>query len=148
VLGGCQQPATQAPDTRAADESAIRVIADDQVKAWGSFDPVKAASFYSDDVVAMAPDAPVIHGRENMQKYFETMMKEKPAFSFSMVQVEVAKSGDLAYCWGTGKVTAKDKKGHAVETTFKSATMLKKQADGGWKMAVDTFIPDPPAKKP
>jgi uncharacterized protein (TIGR02246 family) len=95
----------------------------------------------------MSPDAPVVQGRENIQKYFETMLKEKPEFSFNTAKVEVARSGDLAYNWGTGKVTTKDRKGKVTETNFKSASVWQKQADGVWKMVVDTMIPDPPETK-
>ena len=147
ALTGCQQPAPQAPDTRAADETAIRAANDGQVKANSAYDAAKAVSFYTDDVVGMAPDAPVIQGKENMQKYLEAMMKEKPGFSFNTAKVEVARSGDIAYDWGTGKMTVKDKKGKVTTTTFKSASVWKKQADGTWKMVVDTWSPDPPEKK-
>jgi uncharacterized protein (TIGR02246 family) len=147
ALIGCQQPAPQAPDTRAADETAIRAAEAEMVKAVAALDPARAVSFYTDDVVVMAVDAPVVQGKENMQKFFETWMKYKPEFSGKTVKVEVARSGDLAYSWGTGKVSVKDKKGKVAETTFKYASVWKKQADGGWKIAVDTMIPDPPEAK-
>ena len=148
ALTGCQQPAPQAPpDTRAADETAIRTAEADQVKAVAALDPAKVASFYTDDVVGMGADAPVVQGRENMQKLVETMTKEKPDFSAQTAKVEVARSGDLAYSWGTGKMSTKDKKGKVTVATFKYASVWKKQTDGGWKIAVDMMIPDPPVKK-
>jgi len=148
ALSACkQQPAPEAPDTRPADEAAIRAACDDFVKAFAASDPAKVASFYTDDAVGMAPDAPLVQGKENMQKYFEGMLKEKPEFSYNTAKVEVAKSGDVAYEWGTGKITVKDKKGKVTETTFKSLCTWKKQADGNWKITVDTFVPDPPAAK-
>ena len=147
LLAGCQQPPPPAPDTRAADETAIRAAEADMSKAVGALDPAKAASFYTDDVVGMSDDAPVIQGKANMQAYFETMMKGKPEISFQTSKVEVARSGDLAYTWGTGKVGIKDKKGKMTVKTAKYASVWKKQADGSWKIVVDTFIPDPPEKK-
>ncbi|MEN6603078.1 MAG: SgcJ/EcaC family oxidoreductase [Bryobacteraceae bacterium] len=149
AVPGCQKPAPPAPDTRAADETAIRAALDEQVKAITAGDAAKVASYDADDVVAMAPDAPLTQGRENIQKYLEAMLKAKPEFSFNMaeVKVEVARSGDLAYNWGTGKMTIKNKKGKATETTFKSISMWKKQADGSWKIVVDAWVPDPPATK-
>jgi len=148
ALSGCQQlPPPQAPDTRAADETAIRAAEADMTKAFAAFDPAKTASFYTDDVVGMSVDAPVIQGKENMQKYFETMMKDKPEVSWTPVKVEVARSGDLAYSWGKGKVSMKDKRGKVAETTHKYLSVWKKQADGGWKIVVDTMIPDPPEAK-
>ena len=148
ALTGCQQaPPPQAPDTRAADETAIRTAEADMAKAFAALDPAKTASFYTDDVVGMSSDSPVIQGRENMQKYFETMMKDKPELSWAPEKVEVARSGDLAYSWGKGKLSVKDKKGKVTETTSKYVSVWKKQADGGWKIAIDTMIPDPSEAK-
>ena len=146
TLTGCQQQVTQTPDTRAADEAAIRAADGDMAKAVAALDPVKAASFYPDDIVGMSPDAPTIQGKENMQKYFETFMAGKPEMSWKTVKVEVARSGDLAYSWGTGKINTRDKKGKVTETTIKGVSVWKKQPDGSWKIALDTMIPDPPAK--
>jgi uncharacterized protein (TIGR02246 family) len=148
VLTACQQPAPQAPpDTRAADETAIRAAEADMAKAVAALDAAKATSFYTNDVVGMSADSPVIEGRENMQKYFESWMKDKPEVSWASVKVEVARSGDLAYSWGKGKVSMKDKKGKVTETTDKYVSVWKKQADGSWKIAIDTMIPDPPETK-
>lgn len=149
ALSACkQQPAPEAPDTRPADEAAIRAACDDFVKAFVAMDAAKVASFYTDDAVTMWPDAPLVQGKENTQKYFEGMFQAKPEnSSFNVAKVEVARSGDVAYEWGTGKVAVKDKKGKITETTFKSLTAWKKQADGSWKIPVDTMIPDPPVTK-
>ena len=37
-------------------------------------------------------------------------------------KIEVAKSGDVAYEWVTGRMAVKDTKGKATETGFKSLT--------------------------
>lgn len=148
VMTGCQQaPAPQAPDTRAADETAIRAADAEMAKAVAALDAAKAASFYTDDVVGLAAGAPAVQGKENKQKEFETFLKDKPELSWAAVKVEVARSGDLAYSWGRGKMSMKDKKGKVTETTVKYVSVWKKQADGSWKIAVDTMIPDPPATK-
>jgi len=148
ALAGCRQQAPpQPPDTRAADETAIRTNEADMAKAFAALDPAKTASFYTDDVVGMSPDSPVVQGKDNNQKFFETIMKEKPEGSWTPDKVEVARSGDLAYSWGRGNMSMKDKKGKITETTVKYVSVWKKQSDGSWKIAVDTMIPDPPEKK-
>lgn len=147
ALTGCQQPAPQPPDTRAADETAIRTAEGDMAQAAAAMDPAKMVSFYTDDIVGMATDAPLTQGKENMRKYFEAMMGAKPEISWKPVKVEVARSGDLAYSWGTGEVNVKNAKGKSVKTTVKYASVWKKQADGNWKIAIDTLVPDPPEKK-
>jgi uncharacterized protein (TIGR02246 family) len=147
ALTGCQQPTPQAADTRPADEAAIKAACDDQIKASTAWDAAKAVSGYTDDAVFMSPDAPLIQGKAEIQKAFEAMMKDKPQITVDAPKIEVAKSGDVAYEWVTGKMAVKDKKGKVTETGFKSLTAWKKQADGSWKMTVDTFVPDPPQKK-
>ena len=107
----------------------------------------KWASFYTDDAVVLAPDAPPVQGKANMQKWAEPMLKDKPEVSFNVAKIEVARSGDLAYEWGTARMAVKDRKGKVTETTVKSLTVWKKQADGSWKAVVDTMIPDPPQAK-
>jgi ketosteroid isomerase-like protein len=82
-----------------------------------------------------------------MQKFFETMFQTKPELTWAATKIEVARSGDLAYSWGAAKVSVKDKKGKATESTAKYVSVWKKQPDGSWKIAIDTMIPDPPAKK-
>ncbi len=148
ALAGCQQrPAPQAPDTRPADEAAIKAAVDDQIKAATTWDAEKAESGYTDDAILMSPDAPLIQGKAEIQKTLEAMLKDKPQLTMDAPKIEVAKSGDVAYEWVTGKMAVKDKKGKVTETGFKSLTAWKKQADGSWKMTVDTFVPDPPQKK-
>ena len=149
ALSGCQQtPPPQPPDTRAADEVAIRAAEAAQIKAVAALDAAAAVSVYSDDVVAMDAESPTIQGKENMRQWFENFFKDKPQFSGSTTKVEVARSGDLAYSMGTGKMTIQPKKGKPVETGLKYVSLWKKQADGSWRMIVDTMIPDPPAKPP
>jgi uncharacterized protein (TIGR02246 family) len=146
TVAGCQRPTPQMADTRAAAEAAIRAVYDDQLKAVAAMDTVKAVSGYTDDAVFMSPDAPLVRGKADVQKTFEAMLKDKPEFSMDAPKIEVAKSGDLAYEWVTGKMALKNEKGKLNETTFKSLTAWKKQADGSWKMMVDTFIPGPAPK--
>ncbi len=148
ALTGCQQQApTAAPDTRAADETAIREAEAGMEKAVASLDAEKAVSYYTDDVVGMTADAFLMQGKENALKYFQGMLKDKPQISWMTSHVEVARSGDLGYSWGVGKVVVKGKKGKPVVTAMKYTSVWKKQADGSWKIAVDSLIPDPPEKK-
>ena len=148
TLTGCQPAAPPPPpDTRAADEAAIRAEESGMAQAAAAMDPARMVSFYTDDVVGLATDAAVVQGKENMRKYFEGMMAAKPEISWTPSKVEVALSGDLAYSWGTGEVVVKDAKGKDVKTTVKYVSVWKKQADGNWKIAVDSLVPDPPEKK-
>jgi len=146
ALTGCESKPPAAPDTRAADETAIRAADAANAKAVAAYDVAGAVSACTDDVVGMDPTSPVVIGKENMRQFLETMFKDKPDLSWTITKVEVARSGDLAYSYGAGKISMKPKKGKPTEETAKYVSVWKKQTDGSWKIIVNTMIPDPPAK--
>ena len=54
------------------------------------------------------------------------------------MKAEMAASGDLGYTFGNYVATSKDKDGKVVKHYGKYVTIWKKQADGSWKVAMDT----------
>lgn len=133
-----QQPAAP-PDTRAADEAAIRANDADFAKAAAAKDLDKCASLYLDDAVLFSPGVPAVIGKDNIRKFFEGMLAAPSMqFSFSGVTVDVARSGDLAEDRGSFQVTTTDKKGKPATQTGLYVLVWKKQADGSWKIAADT----------
>ena len=145
-LAACsQQPAQPVapPDTRAADEAAIRAGDADFAKAAAAKDADKCASLYMDDAVIFSPGVPAVIGKDNIRKFFEQMVAgPRLQFAFSNVTVDVARSGDLAEDRGSVQVTTADKKGNPVTQTSEYVLVWKKQPDGSWKVAADTSATD------
>ena len=149
ALVACAQPApapTPPPDTRAADEAALRASIKDWAAAAQAKDAARFTSFYTEDAVVMLAGAPDISGMPAIREGIGHMMSD-PAFSLSFepASVVVARSGDLAYETGpySMTMTGPDKK-PATETGHYVA-VWRKQADGTWKAAVDAPVSDPPA---
>jgi uncharacterized protein (TIGR02246 family) len=149
AFAACTQrpaPAPSAPpDTRAADEAALRALIKDWSAAAQAKDAGKFVSIYADDAVVMMAGAPDIEGLAAIREGIPAMMQD-PAFalSFEADRVEVARSGDLAYETGSYSMTmtGPDKKpatekGHYV-------VVWRKGADGAWKVVVDAPVSDPP----
>jgi uncharacterized protein (TIGR02246 family) len=145
VAAACaqQQPAAP-PDTRAADEAAIRSAA----KAWAASaaakDADKFASFYTEDATLLLEDAPDFKGKAAIREAVGGMMQD-PAFalSFETTAVEVARSGDLAYETSTYSITTSDPKTKKPMTeTGAGVVVWKKQADGAWKVLLDIPVSD------
>ena len=74
--------------------------------------------------------------------------------SWKVSKVEVAKSGELGYLYGTYSLSIQDPKGGPpVRDTGKLVEIWKKQVDGKWKCIIDTYnsdlsaAPAPEAKK-
>jgi uncharacterized protein (TIGR02246 family) len=142
MSAGCtqtsQKPA-EAPDTRAADEAAVRA-GDANFQQWAmSKDVDKIVGLYADDAVLFAPGTPALTSKDNIRKMIEGLVAT-PGLQVNVhvTSVDVARSGDIAIDRGTVDSTSTDKKGKATTSTIEYVLVWKKQADGSWKIAADT----------
>lgn len=139
-------PPPQPPDTRAADEAAIRQ-ADEE---WASSAAQKSVdtwvSHYSDDAVVLPPNEAMANSKDAIRKSLINFLG-MPGLSVTWrsTKVDVARSGDLGYSVGTYEITMNDPKGKPMTDRGKYVEVWKKQANGTWKCAVDTFNSDLPA---
>ena len=139
---GCTQ---QQPDTRAADEAAIR----EADIAWSKIAEAKQAdrhcAYFLDDAVLLGPNEPMAVGKEAIRKMVADLFA-MPGFAvkWQPTKVDVSRSGDFGYSLGTYEMSINDPKGTPMADRGKYATVWKKQADGSWKVAVDMFNSDLP----
>jgi len=146
-MWGCApQPA---PDTREADERAIREIEIEGSKAAAAKDMERYMSFIADDAVEFEPGKPMDTGKEAIRKGIDAFFAIPGAsLTFQTAKVVVARGGDLAYTYGTYAMTMNDAKGKPVNDKGKYVTVYGKQPDGKWKVVVDIFNSDLPAPAP
>ena len=140
ALQGCQrQPQPDVmPDTRAADEAAVRTTADAWFKAILAKDLEQTLSFYAEDAEYLpanraAATTPALRRKVWVEDY------ALPGFASTEVtkKIEVARSGDLAYQSGTYVSTSLNREGRSTQSAGKFIVVWKKQADGKWKAVVD-----------
>lgn len=147
ALVHCTPPApTEPPDTREADEAAIRAA----VESWSAAAEAKNidefASFYADDGTLMLEGAADLHGRQAIREGVGGMMQDPNfALSFQTDGVVVARSGDLAYETGTYELTLSGADGEPAPQSGHYVVVWEKAADGSWKAAVDAPVSDPAA---
>jgi uncharacterized protein (TIGR02246 family) len=146
----CQQAP---PDTRAADESAIKDLEVQWSKAAAANNPDDMVAYYADDGSMLAPNMPIATGKQAIRAVWAQLMGA-PGASASWQSNKVEASGDLAYDVGTYQSTMNDPQGKPMADHGKYIAVWKKQADGKWKVAEDMFssdlplpVPPPPAKK-
>jgi len=147
LAGACAQP--EPPDTRAQDEAAIRQIE----KSWSSsintrnIDAFMAN--YAPDAIGMAPNQPMASTPETLRKGISEMLALPGLdMTFQTGGVTVAKSGDVAYSYGTYSLGVTGPDGKPMTDKGKYVTTWKKQADGAWKATLDIFNSDMPAMAP
>jgi uncharacterized protein (TIGR02246 family) len=132
-----QQPAPP-PDTRKADEAAIRAASAEWSKAAEAKDLEKCVSNYAEDAVDFIDKGALVKGKNSIRMAWkEIVAPEAPTLTFATSYVEVARSGDIAYEYGTYELMTPSKKGQPKVEKGKYLTVWKKQPDGGWKAVAD-----------
>ncbi len=132
------QPVTP-PDTRSADESAIRAADASFAQAAEAKDLDKCMSLYADDAVAFAPGMPAFVGKDNIRKFIQGLVNAPGLHvNITIASVTVARSGDLAMDRGTVEATVTNKKGKSSTSTSDYVLVWKKMTDGSWKIEADT----------
>ncbi len=162
VLGAACQPApksetaTMGGESGAApaglsaeDEAAIRAIDAEWARASSAGDANAVAALYASDATVLAPMEPIRQGEA--AKKFLVDMTNSFSGSTELTTTAVEGRGDLAYAVGMYRATLTPKKAGAKPLPTeegKYLEVLKKQADGSWKIVYDMWSPNaPPAKQ-
>jgi len=136
----CSSQPSSEPDTRAADEAAIRE-ADVAWSKTGETRNIDAMmSIYTEDAVLLAQNVPLVTGKPAIREAL-TAFYATPGLSASWrpVQVEVARSGEIGYSRGIVEIRRVDPNGKLSIQNGKYVEVWRKQPDGTWKVAVDMF---------
>jgi uncharacterized protein (TIGR02246 family) len=147
ALAGCAPSAPQVDIE--AEKAAIEKMIGDWVEATnkpGEEGAEGYASFMTEDGVSLAPNTERIDGRADLREWFlQFTQAEDFSISWKATSIEVTADGKTAYAIGTDEVSQKDDQGNSVSVKGKWVDILKKQADGSWKVAVAIWNSDPPA---
>jgi ketosteroid isomerase-like protein len=127
-----------APDQK-ADLRAIEDLHRRDIAANKAFDVEALAALWTDDVVNMPPATPPIVGKKANRDLLlaaEAQAKQLDILEYDQEWSEVQIVGDYAYEWGVFRSTIKLKTatGDPVKSEFRVMRVLKRQADGGWKV--------------
>jgi len=146
IFGCAQAPPFAPPDTRAADEKAIRDMETAWVKEFAAKDMDKIVAHYADDGMVLLSNAPTMSGKDAIRAGMKDAIAD-PKFSLDLKTAKVYVSkDDLAYSQGTYSTIATDPKTKKLMTeTGRYVEVYKKQSDGSWKIVEDINSPDAPA---
>ncbi len=147
MAGACAKPAATPADT-SADEAAINAVLqrESMMLATGNADSV--LTVYTDDVKFLPPNEPMVDGAAAAKAWAGGMFAQM-TLTAKYTSSIVAVSGDMAVDRYTATLTITPKGGAAMSEQIKGIHVLRKGADGSWKIAVDTWNSDaPPAAPP
>ena len=147
-LPACQQQAPQRPDTRAADEQAIRTIQQDWFQAWKSNDLEGQVAQYTDDAVSCPPNIAALKGKDAIRAAMKGGLPvSNPDGTIQTVKVEFSAGGDLATSRDAYSLAWTDAQGKHFAVTGNSVSVYRKQTDGKWKVVLDIWNSDQPEAK-
>jgi uncharacterized protein (TIGR02246 family) len=129
---------------RAADVEAIKEASMAWDNAWNAADADKLASLYTDDAIAMGPNASARVGKDviraSAKQYFDRFSEENRS-----VVEDVRISGNLAVARGTQETeTSPRVGGDTVRDKANWISVYQRQSDGSWKILWEIFTSDLP----
>jgi len=143
---------SESADARDADARAIRDSEAEWARVWAAKDVDKVVSHYADDASVELADVPIMGGKDAIRAGVQQAFTDRNfALSFAPAQVEVSRSGDLAYTRGVYTVTLTDTATtRPVTAKGKYVVVYRKERDGRWIAIHDINNRDapPPSPKP
>jgi uncharacterized protein (TIGR02246 family) len=137
-----------APMDTSAEMPKIDALRNQFLTAFNAGDVPGILATYTDDAVVMAPNNEPMTGRQAIQAYYEGFFGQfTPHLELTPTESLVL-GPDWALDRGGSKVTLTPKTGgEAMNDAGKYLVLLKKQADGSWKVArdIDNSNTPPPA---
>lgn len=149
LLGACAveanpeaAPAQAGADDVAAVEQAIR----DRVAAWqaaANESPEAFASFYTEDGILMAPNAPPAQGRQAIAELMAPTFAQIDDITFTPLQITAARSGELAAERGRYDLRGTAPDGTTFEDQGSYVVVWRLEGDQ-WLVINDVFNSDRP----
>ena len=104
-------------------------------------DAAAMAAFYTQDARLLAENTELIQGRAAIEQFWrQAIGRAQAAGAVRTISLdEVTSSGSLGYALGTVTVSIP----HGPHLVTKYATIWQRDADGRWRLAVDSSSPNP-----
>ena len=136
---------------RYREESELRTLDEHWSATAADNDLDGTLAYYADDAVLLPPNAPIATDKKAIRDSWAGLLVPNTSVSWKWAKVEVAKSGELAYIYGSYKLTmAATSQSGPLNDTGKFLEVWKKQPRGEWKCTVDMYnsdLPPPTAAK-
>ena len=141
---GCDRQRTP-PDTRAAEETAIRQADLGWSKAMTDKQLDATVSYYAEEASIYPPNAPTATGKNAIRNVWAQFFAV-PGFLVTChpAKIEASRSGDIGYTQGPYDLAFNDAKGKTVKDRGRYLAVWKKQSDGAWRVVADIFNSDLP----
>jgi uncharacterized protein (TIGR02246 family) len=111
-------------------------------KKWADFfnakDAAGLAMHYTEDALQLPPDATRVEGRAAIQEVFKEEF-DAGVTNIKLENTDVGHDGNLAWLVGNWSVDFPTDKGDMATATGNYVAVYRKEADGVWRMVIDTW---------
>jgi len=128
VIIGCTEK-TEISEEATADE--LSQMNKDFAKALNDKDALAASLLYSEDASLLPPNEPIVTGRENIKKYWQTFI-DAGITNVSVSTISTGSNDDLGYEIGRFQLSFPGPDGKMILEKGKYTEILKRMADGKW----------------
>jgi len=146
-LAACEQrPASATPTTASAGEvDAVKAADAALQQAVTAKDLGKIMAFYADDAILMPSAVPQVKGKAAITEEWQHIL-DIPGLenTSTLTGAAVSSSSDMAYTIGTYRLQMTGQDGTTVTEPGKWVAVWRKQADGKWRIIVETYNTDIP----
>jgi uncharacterized protein (TIGR02246 family) len=138
-----------AGDAYAHDKRAIHELMTNWAAAVKIKDVAALTSMITDDAVFLPPGFPPIRGKQAVERMYRGFFPQFQAIEQTVVLEELEIMGDWAFAWGSEQsILVTQPTGSTIHTEGKGLSILKRQADGSWKISrgINNSLPQPSAR--
>jgi uncharacterized protein (TIGR02246 family) len=116
--------------------------------AFEGRDLERVLSYWTDDAIVLPPGLPAVIGKAALREYVQASM-HMPGFRITWTSTDVTFSpdGSFAYMFSTNAIDMKAPDGTAMRIDGRAVTIWRKEPDGQWRCAVDTWNAPPAAQE-
>ena len=132
AVAGCM--ASGPKSDPAADKAALEKVRADYAAAFNSGDATKLGSLFASDGNSMNNAAPTAKGPQGVESLTKGMLAQAASQNVVINSEGLEISGDVAYDHGTYKTPVPPKAGPAMVEDGRFLVVLRRQADGSWKI--------------
>lgn len=149
LLMACQskEPEHQSSHNESADLAAIERLHQQDMAAAKVWDVETLVSLWTDDIVTLPQERLPVIGKEANRAELLKMReasREVKIEDYTLSFKEIKLAGDWAFEWGTFAGTVRPVAGGEVmKSSGKLMRVLRRQADGSWKVARSMYSNDP-----
>jgi uncharacterized protein (TIGR02246 family) len=113
-------------------------------------DAATMTSFYTQHAMIIAPDSEAVRGRPAIQEFWNTACQaaQRTRMKRTINVQHLERSGDLGYMVSIVTLEIPDVDGQPATITFNDVTVWKTDADGRWRVAVDSASRTAPLQTP